>query len=75
MRLTRLGAVVIAILITCAAVVTFVPGPPRVLAFAVGVLVLLVLFGGGMGSGRSGASDAVRKREVLTREARPRRRR
>lgn len=75
MRLTRLGAAVIAVLITCAAVVAFVPGPLRVLAFAVGVVVLMVLVGGGMGSGRASASDASRKREVLRQQARPRRRR
>lgn len=71
MRLTRSGAVVIAILIACAAVVAFVRGPASVLAFAVSCLLLLILAGAGL-SGR-GTSPA-RKREVLMRYARPRRR-
>jgi hypothetical protein len=69
-RLTRPGAAIIAILVGLGVVVAVTGGWPRALAALVGLLLLLALAGEGLGSGYAG--DAVRKREVLRRQARPR---
>jgi hypothetical protein len=73
-RLTRFGAVIIAILVACAVLVVVASRAVQLVALVVGCLILLALAGEGVGSGFS-AGDADRKREVLGRQARPRRRR
>ena len=70
MRLTRPGAVLIAMIVGLGVVFAVTGGWPRALAGLVSLLLLLALAGEGLGSGY--ASDAVRKREVLRRQARPR---
>jgi hypothetical protein len=70
MRLTRPGAVVIAILVACGVVLVVAHGAAQFVAAAVGLVVLLLLAGEGLGSGYAG--DARRKREVLGRQARRR---
>lgn len=69
-RLTRLGAVVVSILVVCGVLVAFATEPVRVVAAAVGCVVLLLVAGEGLG-GQLGSGGA-RKREVLRRQARPR---
>jgi hypothetical protein len=71
-RLTRVGVVVIAILVVCGVLVVVGGGSVRFLAFAIACVTLLALAGEGMSSGLGGAGDASRKRDVLRRQARPR---
>jgi hypothetical protein len=70
-RLTRPGAVLIAILVGLGVVFAVTGGWPRALAGLLALLMLLALAGEGMGSGYAG--DMWRKQEVLRRQARPRR--
>jgi hypothetical protein len=72
MRLTRPGAVIIAIVVACGVVVVVAGGWARFVAGLVGLLILLALAGEGLG-GTGYGGDARRKQEVLTRQARPRR--
>jgi hypothetical protein len=67
-RLTRVGAVIITILVVCAVAVLVGGRSARLVGLVVGCLILLVLAGEGVGSGYWG--DAARKREVLRREGR-----
>ena len=69
-RLTRPGAVLIAILVGLGVVFAVTGGWPRALAGLVALLILLALAGEGLGSGYAG--DMWRKQEVLRRQARPR---
>jgi hypothetical protein len=70
-RLTRPGAVLIAILVGLGVVFAVTAGWPRALAGLVGLLILLALAGEGLG-GTGYGGDARRKQEVLRRQARPR---
>ena len=71
MRITRTGAVILVILAACAAGVIVGSGAVQLVAALVGILVLLLLAGEGLG-GTGYGGDAARKREVLRRQARPR---
>jgi hypothetical protein len=71
MRLTGFGVVVVVSLVVCGIVAALASGYLRALALLVGLLVLAAVAGGGLASGIGG--DAARKREVLSRYARPRR--
>lgn len=71
MRLSRFGVVVLVALVVCGIVAALASGYLRALALLVGLLFLAAVAGGGLGSRYGG--DAARKREVLSRYARPRR--
>jgi hypothetical protein len=72
MRPTGFGVVVLVGVVVCGIVAALASGYLRALALLVGLLVLMAVAGAGLGSGMN-AGDATRKREVLSRYARPRR--
>jgi hypothetical protein len=71
MRLSGFGVAVLVALVVCAIVAAVASGYLRALALLVGLLFVAAVARGGLGSGSGG--DAARKREVLSRYARPRR--
>jgi hypothetical protein len=68
-RVTKVGWVIIAILVACAVLLTVTSGGVRFLAGVVGGVILLALFGQGMsGLFASPYQEAERKAEVLREE-------
>jgi hypothetical protein len=73
MRVTRLGAVVLALLVASVALAFLGSGGLQVLGIATVIVIGLLLAGEGL-SGHGGSMAAARKAEVARRRARPARR-